>query len=106
MHLSDPAVQLLGMNPVVAAAAGYTARRGVASVLRRSPYAALLGRFTAALIWGGGGVATLTAVGVPVAVTVPLALTVLTVVVAVLVLAYAGGLLRQVPVGSSLPTGT
>ncbi|MFD3506076.1 hypothetical protein [Nocardia sp. NPDC058666] len=96
MHATDSAVQLLGMNPIIAASAGYSARAGIAEMLH-TPYAAVLGRFTAALIWGCGGVATLTAAGVSTAITVPLALTVLTVVVAALALAFAGGLIRPAP---------
>lgn len=106
MHVTDPAVQLLGMNPIFAAVAGYAAQTGVVSALRRSAYAPLLGRLTAALIWGCGGVASLTVVGISTAITVPLALTVLTVVVAMLALAFVSGLIRPAPVTAPLPVRT
>ncbi|MFC4375535.1 hypothetical protein ACFO5K_15640 [Nocardia halotolerans] len=104
MHVTDSAVQLLGMNPVIAAGAGYAARTGISTMLRTSPYAPLLGRLLAALIWGCGGMATLTAVGVAPSVTVPLALTVLTVVLLTLALAFAAGLLR--PARTVAPAST
>ncbi|MEU3012785.1 hypothetical protein [Nocardia asteroides] len=96
MDVTEPAIQLLGLTPVIPAAAGYAARAGVNRVLR-SPYAPLLGRFLAAILWGCGGMASLTVLGIPTAITVPIALTVLTVVVAVLALAFAGGLIRPAP---------
>ncbi|MGW4635025.1 hypothetical protein [Nocardia sp. NPDC004415] len=106
MHVTDPAVQLLGMSPVVAAGAGYSVRRGIAGVWRRWPYAPLLGRLAAAFIWGCGGVTGLTVLGIPAAITVPIALTVLTVVLAVLALAFASGLIRPAPLPvRSVPVG-
>ena len=93
MHATDSAVQLLGISPIIAASAGYSAQAHIAGIWHK-PYAAVLGRFAAAFLWGCGGVATLTAIGVSTAITVPLALTVFAVVVLALVLAFAGGMFR------------
>ena len=93
MHATDSAVQLLGISPIIAASAGYSAQGRIAGIWH-TPYAAVLARFTAAVIWGCGGVATLTAIGVSTAITVPLALTVFAVVVLALALAFAGGMFR------------
>ncbi|MFE3543593.1 hypothetical protein ACFXK0_11520 [Nocardia sp. NPDC059177] len=98
MHVTEPAIQLLGFTPVIPAAAGYLAREGVGRSLRGWPYAPLLGRFVAVIVWGCGGLASLTVLGIPVAITVPIAATVLTVVVLVLAIAFAGGLIRPAPV--------
>ncbi|MFC6014065.1 hypothetical protein [Nocardia lasii] len=93
MHATDSAVQLLGISPIIAAGAGYSAQTRIAGI-RHKPYAAVLARFAAALLWGCGGVATLTAIGVSASVTVPLALTVFAVVMLALALAFAGGMFR------------
>lgn len=106
MHVFESAVQVLGLNPIVAAVVGYAAQRGIGSVLAGWQYAPLFGRLTAAVVWGCGGVASLTVVGVPAAVTVPVALTVLAVVVVMLALAFAGGLIRPARDIAPLPVGT
>ncbi|MGY0501497.1 hypothetical protein ACWZHB_23660 [Nocardia sp. FBN12] len=100
MQVTDPAVQLFGMSPVIAASAGYSAQTRIAEAWRRSPYAPVLGRLTAAIIWGCGSVAGLTVLGIPTAITVPIALTVLTVVIVVLAAAFAGGMIRPRPAGT------
>ncbi|WP_410870601.1 hypothetical protein [Nocardia sp. A7] len=97
MQVTDPAVQLFGMSPVIAVSAGYSAQTRIAGAWHRSPFAPLLGRLVAAIIWGCGSVAVLTVFGIPAAITVPIALTVLTVVIVTLAAAFAGGMLRPAP---------
>ncbi|MFD3702875.1 hypothetical protein ACFWUP_06975 [Nocardia sp. NPDC058658] len=100
MQVTDPAVQLVGMSPVIAASAGYSAQTKIVGVWQSSPYAPLLGRLAAAIIWGCGGVAGLTVIGIPAAITVPIALTVLTVVLVMLAAAFASGMIRPRPAGT------
>ncbi|MFE1592649.1 hypothetical protein [Nocardia sp. NPDC058705] len=100
MQVTDPAVQLVGMSPVIAASAGYSAQTKIVDAWHRSPYAPLLGRLAAAIIWGCGSVAGLTVIGIPAAITVPIALTVLTVVVVMLAAAFASGMIRPRPAGT------
>ncbi|WP_336084503.1 hypothetical protein [Nocardia sp. SSK8] len=104
MHITEPAIQVLGFTPVIPAAAGYLARKGVCRSLRGWSYAPLLGRLVAAIVWGCGAAASLTAFGIPVAITVPIAATVLTVVVLGLATAFAGGLIRPAPVSAPRPS--
>ncbi|MFD3746468.1 hypothetical protein [Nocardia sp. NPDC058633] len=104
MQVTDPAVHLFGLSAVIAAGARYSARTRIVGAWCRSPYAPLLGRLAAAIIWGCGTVAGLTVLGIPTAVTVPIALTVLTVVVAMLAAAFASGMIRPAP-KPSLSTG-
>ncbi|GGK48263.1 hypothetical protein [Nocardia camponoti] len=97
MNVVEPAFTVLGLNPVLPAAAGFLAHDQVVRSLR-SPLAPLFGRLAAALLWGCGGVATLTVMGVSASVTVPIALTVLVVVASMLALGFSAGLIRAQPV--------
>lgn len=97
MQVTDPAVQLFGLSPVIAVGAGYSARTRIARAWSSSPYLPLLGRLATAIVWGCGSVAGLTVLGIPTAITVPIALTVLTVVLVILAAAFAGGMIRPAP---------
>lgn len=101
MDVTEPAIHLVGMSPVIPAVTGYFAREGVGRAMWRSPYAPLLGRLVAAIVWGCGGLASLTALGIPAAITVPIAATVATVVGLTLAIIFAGGLIRPAPVAGS-----